>query len=836
MSTEPRRRLGKYELQERLGHGGMAEVWKALDTQLQRYVAIKLLHANLQADPEFVKRFQHEAQAIASLRHPNIVQIHDFQVSQSSESDSPTAYMVMAYIEGQTLAHYIANTSARGRIPSPVEIVNLFTSISLAVDYAHQKGMIHRDIKPANILLDQHNTTHNPMGEPILTDFGLAKLLGVSAGALTATSLGTPRYTSPEQARGYPGNERSDLYSLGVILYEMVTGVPPFQGDSPNAVLAQHLNATPASPVLLNPNIPPALTMVIMTALAKDPNARFARAATMTAAIAEALNIPPPESLGQPSYPPDLRSMPTYISSPISQAGIGMTPSSFTPTFATFSPSASPPPGGGIPPVTSASSRPGAASPGEPAPQSATPISWQPSFVSASGGTVAEESPRGSSSPPVGAIQRPPTPVPPIAPSPPGPSAPPLSPPGRRWKSLYTGLVVLVILALLGSGLGVYFAFFHKNNLPAPVQGGQAFFLSSGQFDTGTAQGIADELQIQLQHIPNPQPGKSYYAWLLGDRNPHTEALPLEPPPQFTLPLLLGRLPVNNGNVSFFYPGTPQHDNLISVASRMLITEEDTNVTPRAPAAARSAWRYYAEIPQTLYGKPALSALDHIRHLFYKETRVAVLGLPGGLDVWLFRNTEKVLEWSISARDDYHPQVSDPTVIHNLFLSILDYLDGAPNVQMDVPGGSPLAADPTISRVALLSVVPAQLQLIDVLNNPPGYLDHAALHLNGVVHATDATPQMRAIATQIIEALNNAKTWLKQVRADAQQLVKMDAVQLSQPSTLTLLDNMLLNATYAYIGKLDPRTDQVVPGVLQVHYDVARLTTLTITPNLPQNI
>lgn len=411
-----------------------------------------------------------------------------------------------------------------------------------------------------------------------------------------------------------------------------------------------------------------------------------------------------------------------------------------------------------------------------------------------------------------------------------------MSPPGRRWKGLYTGLVVLVLLALLGSGLGVYFAFFHKNNLPAPVPGGQAFFLSSGQFDTGTAQGIADELQIQLQHIPDPQPGKSYYAWLLGDRHPHVETLPLEPPPQFTLPLLLGRLPVNNGNINFFYPGTPQHDNLISVASRMLIAEEDTNGTPRFPAADRSAWRYYAEIPQTLYGNPPLSALDHIRHLFYKETRVAVLGLPGGLDVWLFRNTEKVLEWSISARDDYHPQVSDPTVIHNLFLSILDYLDGSPNVQMDVPGGSPVAADPTISRVALLSVVPAQLQLTDVVNNPPGYLDHAALHLNGVVHAPDATPQMRVIATEIIEALNNAKTWLTQVRADAQQLVKMDAVQLSQPSTLTLLDNMLLFATYAYIGKLDPKTNQVVPGVLQVHYDVARLATLTLTPNLPQNI
>src|SRR6185312_562075 len=311
MSTVPFRRLGKYELQERLGRGGMAEVWKALDTQLQRHVAIKLLHANLQADANFVSRFQREAQVIASLHHPNIVQIHDFQFEQSSAGDSPIFYMVMAYIEGQTLADYIAKTSAQGKIPSPIEVVNLFTSISLAVDYAHQKGMIHRDIKPANILLDQHNRARNPMGEPILTDFGLAKLLGVNAVTLTGTQLGTPLYTSPEQARGEPGNERSDLYSLGVILYEMVTGTAPFRAETPTAVLAQHLFATPPAPVLINPNIPPALTMVIMTALAKDPNVRYSRAVTMTAAIAEALNVPLPESLAQSAFSPEMRNVPT---------------------------------------------------------------------------------------------------------------------------------------------------------------------------------------------------------------------------------------------------------------------------------------------------------------------------------------------------------------------------------------------------------------------------------------------------------------------------------------------------------------------------------------------
>jgi eukaryotic-like serine/threonine-protein kinase len=842
MSIEPPRRLGKYELQERLGHGGMAEVWKALDTQLRRYVAIKLLHANLQADPDFVTRFEREAQAVASLRHPNIVQIHDFQVSEPPESDSSTPYMVMAYIEGQTLATYIANTSARGKIPSPGEIVNLFTSISLAVDYAHQRGMIHRDIKPANILLDRHNAVRNPMGEPLLTDFGLVKLLGVSAGTITAAQLGTPVYTSPEQARGYPGNERSDLYALGVILYEMVTGARPFRGDTPLAILSQHLEATPTSPVLLNPNIPPALTMVIMTALAKDPNARFARATTMAAAIAEALNVPLPESLGPVAYPPDMRSMPTFISSPISQVGIGITPPSSTPSFAPSASSMSPTPAGGLPPGAATGSSSGTALPGNstphgaPLPSPSTPNSWQPYSFSASGRPVAEGSRPGGSSPPAGAIQSPTAPTTPNAPSPP---IPPQGP-GRRWKGLYTVVVALVILALLGSGVGAYFLFFHQQNQAGvPVPGGQAFFLSSGQLDVSTAQGIADELQIELHNIPAPQPGKSYYAWLLGDKHPQAEKNPFQPPPQFALPFSLGKLPFSEGNITIFYQD-PHNYNLISTVSRLLITEEDTNGTPRGPAANHSAWRYYAEIPQTPYGSLHLSALDHIRHLFYKETVVNVLGLPGGLDTWLFRNTEKVMEWAISARDDYRTQITDAdfTVIHPLFVDILDYLDGSPNVHLDTPDGvTVVTADPTISQVALLSVTPAQVQGTELANNPPGYLDHIQLHVKGVVDAPDATQQMRAIGNQIIAALNNhVKPWLEQVRMYAQQLIKMDRFQLAQPSTLTMLDQMLSYATYAYIGQLDPNSNNVVPGVLEAHYLMQQLATLTITPQLPQTI
>jgi hypothetical protein len=191
------------------------------------------------------------------------------------------------------------------------------------------------------------------------------------------------------------------------------------------------------------------------------------------------------------------------------------------------------------------------------------------------------------------------------------------------------------------------------------------------------------------------------------------------------------------------------------------------------------------------------------------------------------------MEWSISARDDYHAQVENSAVIHNLFVSILDYLDGAPNVHIDVPGG-PVVADQTISQVALLTVDPAQGK--DLVHNPPGYLDHIQLHLQGVVGAPDATPQMRALASRIIHELHNATVWLQKVRADAQQLVKMDAVQLSQPSTQVMLDDMLKNATYAYIGQLDPSSNQVVPGVLQVHYDIQKLAAFAITPTLPQNI
>ena len=785
MSTNSQR-LGKYELLEHLGQGGIATVWKARDTQLQRYVAIKILHANLQEDPNFTTRFEREAQFIASLHHPNIVQIHDFHVTFPPEPNAPTAYMVMDYIEGGTLADYIANTSAKGSIPSPTTIVNLFTSISLAVDYAHMRGMIHRDIKPANILLDKHITARNPMGEPILSDFGVAKLLAASSNVLSGYQVGTPMYISPEQARGYPGNERSDLYSLGVILYEMVTGIRPFRGETPVNVIMQHVNALPVAPSVINPNIPDALSRVILQALSKEPGARFASAAAMTAAIAEALNVPVPENLRQSGYLQDALASSTG----------GMTPHSSTPLWESANTTQQLPPDDRK---------------GQPY------ISPLPSPVATPGGSGDIMHAQGV---------------------PPGrPQGSPLR--GRR-SILYVALAVLAIIVLLGSGLGTYLIV-SRNRTSVPVASsqvtGRAYFISTGQYDPGSAQGIADELEIDLQNIPQPQSGNSYYAWLLGDIHPHTEADPLQPSPLFTLPLLMTPtgLPVKNGKVKFLYAGTSHHDNLFSLASRLLITEESTHGTPLGPNANRSTWRYYAEIPQTPYGNPALSALDHIRHLFYKETRVSVLGLPGGLDVWLLKNTEKLMEWASAARDDYNAQGTNAGQMQALFISMLDYLDGAPNVHIDVPGG-PVDADQTTSKVALLSIDQVQQLLQDVQDNPPGYLDHIPLHLNGVIKAPDATPEMRKLAAQILDALTNVKTWLNDVRSYARQLALMNNNQLSQTQTLTMIDSLLTDVTYAYIGKLDPVTNQLIPGVLEAHYDVQQLATLTITNQLPQSI
>lgn len=831
MSTHPRR-IGKYELQERLGYGGMAEVWKALDTHLQRYVAIKLLHADLKEDPHFIVRFEREAQLIASLHHPNIVKIHDFQID-TSEPGGPVAYMVMDYVEGQTLAHYISSTSGRGNIPSPAEITQLFTSIGLAIDYAHQKGMIHRDIKPANILLDGRNTARNPMGEPILTDFGLARLTGTSAASLTATQMGTPLYISPEQVSGYPGNERSDIYALGVILYEMVTGTLPFRGENPTVVMSQHLNVTPTNPSLINPSIPSALAMVIMRCLAKEPDARFPSASSLATAIAEALNMPVPETLSNPSYPVDAEYMPTYITPVRSSIPLGMTPSSPGWPAAQLTPPASPGQTGSqvalssnggqrTPTVAPGNSNPGLFSAGHTEPQATSLSSTQPYSMGAPG----------TATTPAGGNAL--APVQPVPVTPRLANEPPSRPPKRsRWLPFV--LIALVII-VLGGSLGAYFLYVRANSGGGQVAGGSivghAFYVSSGQLGDG-AQGIADQLQVDLQNVPAPPAGKSYYLWLLADKD--TTSVPdfLVPAPIHPPLLLTNNLPVQkNGTVQYKYPGDAQHNDLLSATSRLLITLQTAGQSPASPSTDTSTWIYYAQLPQAYIPKDAsglhLRGLDHIRHLYYNENHLQVKGLYGGLDIWIFRNTEKIMELSTSARDDFDGTTKNYQLMHNLFIEILDYLDGIPNVHFDIPFNTPVEADNTIAQIGLLQVNQNQ--------NPPGDLDHMLLHINELNRAPDASLQMHTLSQSIVVATTNAKTWLQKVRADAKQLFNMTPAQLTQPSARALLNDMVTQATFAYIGQLNRATNTVNPGVLQAHYDVQKLATFDITKDVPKSL
>jgi serine/threonine-protein kinase len=263
---------GRYEIEEWLAQGGMSTVYKATDPNLRRTVAIKLIHPHLSGSAEFVQRFEQEAAAVAQLRHPNIIQVHDF----NHEGD--TYYMVLEYVDGQTLQHLLKALNSAGQRLSLTQVIEIMTTICEAVAYAHQRGMIHRDLKPANVML-------NRQGQPILMDFGVAKMLGETHFTATGAIIGTARYMSPEQGTGESVDIRTDIYSLGVMLYEMLGGQPPFEADSAVAVLMKHINEPVPNIRQLNADLPDELVVVVEKALAKEPDDRYQTAAQMAAAL-----------------------------------------------------------------------------------------------------------------------------------------------------------------------------------------------------------------------------------------------------------------------------------------------------------------------------------------------------------------------------------------------------------------------------------------------------------------------------------------------------------------------------------------------------------------------
>jgi hypothetical protein len=266
---------GRYRIESLLGQGGMSAVYKGTDPNLRRTVAIKLIHGHLSEDPQFVSRFEEEAAAVAQLKHPNIIQVYDFA------NDEDTYYMVLEFIPGKTLQARLRKLNQDDRHMPVEDVRRVVAGVCDALEYAHERGMIHRDVKPANVMI-------TPDGQPVLMDFGIAKIVGGKQHTATGNVIGTASYISPEQVRGETLDPRVDIYALGVMLFEMLSGRPPFEGDSAMTVMLKHVNEPVPDITQLNPNVPPALVAVTMRALEKDRNRRFGSAAEMADALRNA--------------------------------------------------------------------------------------------------------------------------------------------------------------------------------------------------------------------------------------------------------------------------------------------------------------------------------------------------------------------------------------------------------------------------------------------------------------------------------------------------------------------------------------------------------------------
>lgn len=268
--------LGPYELHDEIGRGGMARVFKACHPPTERYVALKVLrddHRYVRDAGDFAERFRREARVVAALEHRHILPVYDFG------EDGGVFYIAMRYLSGGSLEDLLA----AGRMTLP-DVARILGNVAEALDYAHRKGVIHRDVKPANVLLDDEGVAY-------LSDFGVARVVDSSTKMTqSGLALGTPVYMSPEQSLGEPVDARSDVYSLGVMAYEMVVGQVPFGGTTPVTVAMGHINEVPPAPQAINPDVPDALVPVLARALAKSPDERYQTAQAFAAALADAVN------------------------------------------------------------------------------------------------------------------------------------------------------------------------------------------------------------------------------------------------------------------------------------------------------------------------------------------------------------------------------------------------------------------------------------------------------------------------------------------------------------------------------------------------------------------
>jgi len=411
------------------------------------------------------------------------------------------------------------------------------------------------------------------------------------------------------------------------------------------------------------------------------------------------------------------------------------------------------------------------------------------------------------------------------APSPrtPIPDAPTQLPPApqakviRQRRGLSPVLIILSLLILAGAGLGSFVVISRAVPVTPVVAHpvGSITFLSSEQLNENTSQGIDDELQITLHKLGTPASGKSYYAWLLGDKNQAESQS-----------ILLGKLNVVNGSVNLLYPGDAQHTNLLQITSRFLVTEEDSSTTPLLPSPDTNTWRYDGAFPSTPNPNDAhhFSFLNHLRHLLADEPILDELELPGGLNNWFARNSETLIQWTTSARDRWQ-NAHDLMFVRDESIQILSYLDGMSFLVPDLPPASanvPVTLDGHLAALGLLNVRGTS-------QNPPSYMEQMVYHLNGLLDAPGSPASVRSTAAALLPAMSNVTTWLQNLRSDDKQLLAMTDAQLQQPAALSLLDDMVLQASNAYTGSTDPSTGQLKQGVVWIHQQLQSMAAMTIS-------
>lgn len=749
MNTAPRR-LGTYELQKLLGHGSTGEVWKGVDVQSRQDVAVKLLHPDLlQNDPNFITLFMKEWQGIAALHHPNIVQVREANISHPSEDSNETIpYIVMDYIEGQTtLAKSIQRTSRTGLFPPVSEIVNLFTHVAAAIDYAHEQGIVHNNIKPSNILLDIKNTTHLAAGEPMLTDFGIAHLPGNNNDASTL-------YISPEQVKGEEANPRSDIYSLGVILYEICTGVLPFQGESSVAIMMHHLNTLPTSPMLINPNIPLPLSEVILRAMAKDPKTRFATATLLARAIAEACSVEgtPQMTLNKAEEPffyrhsGPLRDPTTRVRQPAN----GM--SSFL---------------GVSQPLSDISSKhavqPGQGNLGKQMVEANNhptflPTQVNPKTPATINGTTSVQHialPQ-SQSQTSGRLATPSMKIPATSVVSSAIAADDLKLRSKNFLSpVALAIIGLLLLLVVVGSLGASLLFRPASTPSTNGVVGHVFFQDD-------ALGKDDMLRIEVQNIPDPPQGKYYVVWL---QSVSGQAMPL------------GNLTLQSGSATLLYAGDAKHSNLLAFIRGVIVTEESAGTSiPAAPTL--SAKVYQADLPA--------ASFPYIQHVLYS--------LPGypthaSLISGLFDSIKGINDKAVSVVDSVQSK-QGYALAQRQAIRIIELIDGSQFARSsgDLPASYP---DMLSLPIGLISSPTQQ-----------GYIDALSAQVDKIGQTAGDNDALRQHAQNVSNALVDLKSWVQQMRGYAVQILK--ASNMGDPAVLTVALQLKQLAGDAYTGRTIP--------------------------------